>query len=173
MSRRWALRGVLIAALAPVGLVGCGSSDGDGGTRASAPTASPTKTAQPAVADGPASLKVGRSRLGRILVDADGRTLYLFTQDKPRRAVCTSEYLNCTSLWPPLMTSGRPRGQAGVRTRLLRSVHRTKPSGSQVAYNGHLVYRYVDDKHPGDLEGQGVFDAWYVLSPSGRPITGK
>jgi len=177
-----ALRAVLIAALAPVGITACGSSDETGATSSAAATAAAPKpatqaakpaAAKPAAAKGPASLKIGQSRLGPILVDASGRTLYLFTLDKPRRAVCTSEYLNCTTLWPPLMTTGRPHGEAGVKTRLLGSFHRTKPAGSQVTYNGHPLYLYDDDKQPGDLTGQALYDYWYVLSASGRPIKKK
>ena len=122
---------------------------------------------------GPAIVKVGRSRLGSILVDASGRTLYLFRQDKPGRPLCTSDYLNCTTMWPPLMTTGPPRGEAGVKSRLLGVLHRTKPAGSQVTYNGHPLYLSVDDKQPGDLTGQAMYDYWYVVSPSGRPIKKK
>jgi predicted lipoprotein with Yx(FWY)xxD motif len=118
-------------------------------------------------------VKVGQSRLGPILVDANGHTLYYFRQDKPGRSLCTSDYLNCTQMWPPLMTTGRPHGEARVKTRLLGTLHRTKPSGSQVTYKGHPLYTSVDDKQPGDVTGQGMFDYWYVLSPSGRPITKK
>ena len=178
MSIGWALPAVWIAALAPVGVGACGSSDDSGGTPATAASAPAPQTAtqaaqQPAVAKGPATVKVGQSRLGPILVDGSGHTLYLFTQDKPRRSLCTSDYLNCTTIWLPLMTTGRPRAEAGVKTGLLKVFDRTKPSGSQVAYHGHPLYRSVDDKQPGDLKGQGMYDYWYVLSPSGRPIKTK
>ena len=178
MSIRWALPAVLIAALAPVGLAACGSSDDSGGTAAkvtSAPAAQRATQAahQPAAAKGPAIVKIGQSRLGPILVDGSGHTLYLFRQDKRRRSLCTSDYLNCTTMWPPLMTTGSPRGEAGVKTSLLEVFHRTKPAGSQVAYHGHPLYLSVDDKQPGDLTGQGMYDYWYVLSPSGRPIEKK
>ena len=88
MSIGWPLPAVLIAAVAPVGLGACGSSGDSGGapaTAASAPAPqTATQTAQePAAAKGPAIVKVGRSRLGPILVDGSGHTLYLFTQDKP------------------------------------------------------------------------------------------
>jgi predicted lipoprotein with Yx(FWY)xxD motif len=174
MSLRRAIRGVLFAALAPVGMAACGSSDSNSDTRAAATaTPTPTPTAQPTARDGPASLKIGQSRLGPILVDANGRTLYLFKEDKPGRALCTSDYLNCTTGWPPLMTVGHPRSQAGVKTRLIGSIHRTKPTGSQVTYNHHPLYLYIDDEQPGDVNGQGTYTYWYVLSPSGRPITKK
>ena len=139
MSLRRAIRGVLFAALAPVGMAACGSSDSNSDTRAAATaTPTPTPTAQPTAGDGPASLKIGQSRLG-----------------------------------PPLMTAGHPRGQAGVKTRLIGSIHRTKPTGSQVTYNHHPLYLYIDDEQPGDVNGQGTYTYWYVLSPSGRPITKK
>jgi predicted lipoprotein with Yx(FWY)xxD motif len=170
MSLRWTIRGFLMAALAPLGMAACGGADPAGDDRAAAATATATRTAQPSAGDDRANLKVGRSRLGPILVDERGRTLYFFTQDKPRRALCTSDYLNCTTAWPPVMTTGRPHGQAGVKTQLLRSFHRTKPAGSQVAYGDHPLYRYIEDKRPGDVKGQGMYDYWYVLSPSGRPI---
>ena len=175
MSLSRAIRGVLFAALAPVGMAACGNSDSNSDTRAAASTAppTPTATAHPAFTDGPASLKVGQSRLGPILVDANGRSLYLFREDKPDRALCTSDYLNCTTGWPPLMTAGRPHGQAGVKTRLVGSIHRTKPTGSQATYNHHPLYLYIDDEQPGDVNGQGTHNYWYVLSPSGRPITKK
>jgi predicted lipoprotein with Yx(FWY)xxD motif len=173
MFLRWAIRGVLFAALAPVGMAACGSSDPSSDTRAAASTPAPTRSAQPTATAGPASVEVGQSRLGPILVDASGRSLYYFTQDKPRKALCTSDYLNCPTSWPPLMTAGRPLGQAGVKTRLLGSFHRTKPGGTQVTYNGHPLYLYTDDKQPGDLKGQGMYSYWYVLSPAGHPITKK
>jgi hypothetical protein len=73
---------VLIAALAPVGLAACGSSDDSEGAAATAASAPAPQTAtqtaqQPAAAKGPATVKVGRSRLGPILVDGSGHTLYL------------------------------------------------------------------------------------------------
>ena len=175
MSIGWPLPAVVIAAVAPVGLGACGNSGDSGGAAATAASApapqTATQTAQePVAAKGPAIVKVGLSRLGPILVDGSGHTLYLFRQDKPKRSLCTSDYLNCPTSWPPLMTTGRPHGEGGIEAGLLKVVHRTKPAGSQVAYHGHLLYRYVEDRQPGDVKGQGMFDYWYVLSPSGRPI---
>ena len=42
-----------------------------------------------------------------------------------------------------------------------------------MTYHGHPLYRSVDDKKPGDLAGQALYDYWYVLSPGGRPIKRK
>jgi predicted lipoprotein with Yx(FWY)xxD motif len=170
MSIRGALPRVVIATLAAAGLTACGGSEESTGTHAAA---HPARTAQPAARTGPASLTVRRSRLGPMLVDASGRSLYLFTQDKSGKPACTSDYLRCTDIWKPVVTSGRPHGGGGVRTGLLGVVRRTKPAGSQVTYNGHPLYRTVADKHAGDLNGQAMYDYWYVVSPSGRAIGRK
>jgi predicted lipoprotein with Yx(FWY)xxD motif len=167
------LRGALLAALAPVGVAACGGSEESGGPPPAAATASPTPAARPAASNGRTTVRVARSRVGPILVDARGRTLYFFTQDKPRRALCTSDYLNCTTSWMPLMTTARPRGPAGVDTRLLGTFRRSRPAGSQVTYNGRPLYRYIEDERAGDLKGQGLYSYWYVLAPNGRPIRRK
>ena len=168
---------VLLAAMLTVlggaGMTGCGSSHAESATGSAVSTARPAATTPARGTKGPATVKVGRSRLGSILVDASGRTLYLFKEDRPGKALCTSDYLNCTTGWPPLMTTGRPHAQAGVHTRLLGSIHRTKPAGSQVTYNRHPLYLSIADKQPGDVNGQGNHAYWYVLSPNGRPITKK
>jgi predicted lipoprotein with Yx(FWY)xxD motif len=52
------------------------------------------------------------------------------------------------------------------------------PGGKeQVTYNHHSLYYFHGapgygrgDAKPGDLEGQGLFQAWFVLSPKGTPI---
>jgi predicted lipoprotein with Yx(FWY)xxD motif len=158
--------GVVLAALAPVGVAACGSAKVTGDAVTPTPTPTPT-------VNGRAGLRVGQSRLGPILVDASGRTLYFFRGEEPRKALCTSDYLNCPTSWPPLTTTGRPSGRPGVKTQLINTFHRTKPSGTQVTYNRHPLYRYLEDTQPGDVKGQGMFGYWYVLSPSGRPIMRK
>ena len=173
MRTAWATRAVLIAALVPVGITACGGSDKSSDAGAAAKTSSATPTPEPAAARGAATVEIRESRLGRILVDESGHSLYSFTQDKARRSVCTSDFLNCPTMWPPLTTTGRPHATGGAKAALLGTIRRTKPAGRQVTYNGHPVYRYIDDARAGDLEGQGLYDYWYVLSPAGGPITGK
>lgn len=120
-----------------------------------------------------ATVKVAQSTFGRILVDARGRSLYLFAQDKPRNISCTADYLGCTDTWPPLLTSGKPRAGPGVNARLLSTVRRTKPAGVQVTYNGHPLYFFADDRKPGDVKGQAFISQWYLISPKGTAIKKK
>jgi hypothetical protein len=47
----------------------------------------------------------GETELGEVLVDGDGRTLYLFTEDSPGESVCFDD---CLAAWPPLLVEGEP-----------------------------------------------------------------
>jgi predicted lipoprotein with Yx(FWY)xxD motif len=51
------------------------------------------------------TIKTGNSSLGRIIVDARGRTLYLFEKDTRRHSACSGA---CAAYWPPLLTHGKP-----------------------------------------------------------------
>jgi predicted lipoprotein with Yx(FWY)xxD motif len=112
---------------------------------------------------------VAKSRLGTILVDSKGITLYDFVQDKGGMSSC---YGACAALWPPLITKGKPVAGHGVRASLLGTTKR-KDGKLEVTYNGHPLYYFVSDRKPGQTTGQDVnqFGAlWWVLSPSGKEI---
>jgi len=112
---------------------------------------------------------VASSKLGRILVDRRGRTLYLFEKDKNGKSAC---YGACASYWPPLLTRAKPVAGAGVKAKLL-GVTRRKNGTRQVTYAGHPLYRYVADSKAGQTTGEGstLFGAgWDVVAPSGKKI---
>jgi predicted lipoprotein with Yx(FWY)xxD motif len=117
-----------------------------------------------------ATVNVARTRLGPILVDARGRTLYLYTADVNGIISCVTGQYGCPSTWPPYLTTGAPKAGAGVNASLLGSVKRKQPAGTQVTYAGHPLYRYVGDQKPGDLHGQALYSSWYVVAPTGKPI---
>jgi predicted lipoprotein with Yx(FWY)xxD motif len=135
------------------GLLGaCGSDDTSTPTDAS-------KTA-PAVA-------TGKLTMGDALVDAQGKTLYLFMKDVDGKSACTGQ---CATLWPPLTVSGAPVGGAGVEAAKLSTI--TRDDGAkQVTYAGKPLYRYSPDQATGDTKGQGVGGVWFVVSPKGEAIT--
>jgi predicted lipoprotein with Yx(FWY)xxD motif len=117
-------------------------------------------------AAGAPDVRVGRGRLGRMLVDARGRTLYLFLQDAHGRSACTGR---CAKVWPPAIVAGRPRGADGARTALLSTTRR--PDGRrQLVYRGHPLYRMSADARPGDMTGQGFLGTWFVVSPAGHRL---
>ena len=112
------------------------------------------------------SVKVRPSKLGRILVDNHGKTLYLWAHDKGRRSTCNGQ---CATYWPPLVTSGKPKAGPGTRTRLLRTSRRAD-GRRQVTYHGHPLYYYVGDKSPGAVTGQDVNangGLWFLVKPNG------
>ena len=124
--------------------------------------------AQAAAAHG-TTVKVARSRLGRILVDSRGVTLYDFVADKHGRSSC---YGACEAYWPPLLTKGKPHAGTGVRASLLGTTKR-KDGRLEVTYNHHPLYYFVGDRKPRQTTGQGLnqFGApRWALSPAGKEI---
>jgi predicted lipoprotein with Yx(FWY)xxD motif len=116
-----------------------------------------------------ATVRLGNSSLGRMLVDSSGRTLYLFEKDKTGHSSCTGA---CASYWPPLLTTGKPHAGTGVKQTLLGTTKRANGK-LQVTYRGHPLYRFALDKKAGQTKGEGLnnFGAeWYVVSAAGTKI---
>jgi len=112
------------------------------------------------------------AKLGQILVDDKGMTLYLFVADTGTASTC---YTNCATVWPPLLTTGSPQAGTGADASLLGATTRTDAK-VEVTYKGHPLYYFFKDKAPGDTTGQGVNGfggLWWVVSPSGAAITTK
>jgi predicted lipoprotein with Yx(FWY)xxD motif len=120
-------------------------------------------------AGGGAHIKLAKTRLGTILVDSNGITLYDFVKDKGTTSVC---YGACAALWPPLLTTGKPVAGPGVHASLLGTTKR-KDGKHEVTYGGHPLYYFVTDRKPGQTTGQGVNQfggPWWVLSAAGKEI---
>lgn len=107
---------------------------------------------------------VGSSDLGDILVDGEGRTLYVFLNDEQGESVCYDE---CEGNWPPLV--GEPEAGEGVDASLLGTGEREDGS-SQATYNDWPLYHYAADSASGDTNGQGIGEVWFVVGPDGEPI---
>jgi predicted lipoprotein with Yx(FWY)xxD motif len=133
------------------------------------PVAVPSLPPAPPAATGTA-INVGSSKLGQVLVDPSGLTVYLFLADKGTASSCNSP--SCVQYWPPVLTTGAPQAGPGVTATLLGTTARADGT-TQVTYAGHPLYRFINDKTAGEATGQGVnaFGApWYVVSPSGAQI---
>ena len=169
------------AIFAALGFAGCGGA-GAGEVGAEATTRQAADTAQPPAATqrpAPASrarpvpslVKIHASRYGRILVDARGRTLYLFTADSPSVTRCAGA---CAQAWPPYTVSSSRLAQASVSAQAVGRLRRSDGS-SQVTYHGHPLYYYVGDRSPGQILCQDVEEYgghWWILSPRGTAVTG-
>jgi predicted lipoprotein with Yx(FWY)xxD motif len=115
------------------------------------------------------TVKIANSKLGRILVDSKGITLYDFVKDKGTTSVC---YGACAALWPPLLSHGKPVAGRGVKGSLLGTTKR-KDGKLEVTYGGHPLYYFVTDRKPGQTTGQAVNQfggPWWVISPAGKEI---
>jgi predicted lipoprotein with Yx(FWY)xxD motif len=120
---------------------------------------------------GAATVKTRHGKLGTFLVDSKGRTLYLFLKDKTSKSTCSDA---CAQNWPPLLTTGKPKASGSAKSSLLGTTKRADGK-TQVTYNHHPVYLFINDKKAGDTKGQGInaFGAkWYVISSSGKKIGG-
>jgi predicted lipoprotein with Yx(FWY)xxD motif len=138
-------------------------------TAASSP--SPSPAASPAAA-GPTIAVATNSKLGQILVDGRGTTVYLFVVDTGTTSTC---YTSCAAVWPPVLTTGAPQAGAGATASLLGTTTRTDGK-IEVTYAGHPLYYFIQDKAVGDTTGQGVNGfggLWWVMSPAGAAITTK
>lgn len=114
---------------------------------------------------GDATVMVADTDLGEILVDGEGRTLYLFTPDEQGASTCTAD---CLANWPSL--TGPATAGDGVDESLLGTAARPDDGSEQVTYNGWPLYYFAADPSPGDINGQGVGDVWFVVDPAGEAV---
>lgn len=124
------------------------------------------KTSKPVVS--PAStISLRQTALGKTLVDANGRTLYLFEGDKQDKSTLSAAG---QAVWPPFTSSTTPRALGGASAGDIGTISGT----GQITYAGHPLYYYVGDHASGQATGQGLneFGAlWYVLDRDGAAIT--
>jgi predicted lipoprotein with Yx(FWY)xxD motif len=146
-------------------LAACGggsSTYGTGGYGAAPATPS-------AAAGTAATVDLHDSKLGQIIVDAQGRTLYLFEADKGGKSSCDGP---CAAAWPPYLSNGAPQADMGASGNLTGTNVRADGT-TQVTYGGHPLYYYAGDKASGDTAGQDIdqFGAkWYVVGKDGKKI---
>jgi predicted lipoprotein with Yx(FWY)xxD motif len=178
----YAVFALLVAALA-IAIAGCGSSDntssessnenssaagsgksygssGGGGGESSTASAEGSADA--------ANVSLGSvPKLGMVLVDSEGMTLYDFHKDKGTKSMCSGA---CAEAWPPLTTEGAPVAGNGAKSSMLGTTMRSDGT-EQVTYAGHPLYTFVGDKGPGEANGNDTdaFGAeWYALTASGE-----
>src|SRR4051794_11222589 len=150
------------ATLSAAMIAACG-----GGGSSTATASKPTSPTGSAATFGVAS----DSGLGKILVNSNGLTLYLFKKDTGTKSTCAGP---CAPNWPPLRASGKPLAGTGLSTSKVGTTARSdgKP---QVTYNGHPLYLFQGDSAPGQTSGEGIsaFGApWFAVSPAGNQVNG-
>jgi predicted lipoprotein with Yx(FWY)xxD motif len=192
VSRKSTYAFALLAIAAVLTIAGCGSSEsngsgggayGGGGGSSSESTSggestdassggaygAPSEGSEEAEAVGSAAVVSLASvpKLGLVLVNSGGYTLYDFHKDKGATSACYNE---CASVWPPLLTNGAPQPGNGASGSKLGTIER-EDGTTQVTYAGHPLYVYIADKKPGEANGNDFssFGAqWYALEGSGK-----
>jgi predicted lipoprotein with Yx(FWY)xxD motif len=113
--------------------------------------------AQIVIAQTSVPAKVAETSKGKTLVDPNGLTLYTFDNDKTAgQSACNGK---CATNWPPFQapTNAANMGNWSVIVRGNNS--------KQWAYKGKPLYRWMEDKKPGDVDGDGRFNVWHVAVP--------
>lgn len=138
-----------------------GSSD----TTAAADTGTTEADADAAASAGGDTLAVAEiDGLGEALVDAEGFTLYLFTNDDSTTSACADA---CLDTWPAAVADGEPVAGDGVDAALVSTADAAAPG--QLAYNDHLLYRFSGDTAPGDANGAEIPN-WHAVDVNGDAI---
>lgn len=104
-----------------------------------------------------APAKIGDTTKGKALVDEHGMTLYTFDSDvTPGKSNCGGK---CAGNWPPLVA---PADAVNMNdwTVVVRG-----DGSKQWAYKGKPLYRWMNDRQPGDIDGDGRFNVWHIAVP--------
>lgn len=170
------MRRPLVMLLAPaIALLaaGCGSSSSTS-TKSSASTPAASSASSPPVAGAVQISTRTLPGLGSVLVNAQGRTLYVFAPDKAKKVTCVGA---CAAVWPPLaLSTGQKPVVSGQAKASLVGSDPNPAGGRTVTYAGWPLYTYVTDTSAGSARGQALSlngGVWDVIAPSGKVITKK
>jgi predicted lipoprotein with Yx(FWY)xxD motif len=99
-----------------------------------------------------------------VLVDGNGCALYINAQDTTSSTACDT---TCEQTWRPVVAP--VQAGSGVTAANLGSWQR--PSGTnQATYFGHQLYRFTGDTAPGQANGQGQNQTWWLIGADGEPV---
>ena len=110
-------------------------------------------------------MQTAPTELGDVLVDEAGLTLYGFTKDADGMPTCEGA---CAEAWPPLLVDGAEL-PAGLDPAVFSVVERGDGS-HQLKAGKWPLYRFAGDAAPGETNGQGSGDVWFVVDPLGGLI---
>ncbi|WP_317446632.1 SCO0930 family lipoprotein [Streptomyces collinus] len=107
-------------------------------------------------------------KLGEVVVDRNGMTVYRFLKDKAWPKSVSNCAGACLEKWPAVAPV-KSDDTKGVQKKGLMGF--TRPDGvKQMTVNCWPIYTFSGDKAPGDTNGQGVGGTWYAVSPDGKPV---
>lgn len=104
-----------------------------------------------------------------LLVTPKGRTLYVFALDTKGKSACSG---TCAKFWPPRTVSKNanpPTKVAGIPGTF--GVIMRSDGKHQLTYDGAPLYTFLEDKKPGDINGQGIVASggyWWAVVAGGK-----
>ncbi|MFJ6793036.1 SCO0930 family lipoprotein [Streptomyces sp. NPDC091268] len=107
------------------------------------------------------------AKLGKILVDGQGRTLYRFDKDSawPMKFGCLDA---CLDTWKPAAAVDKEK-VAGINAKLVGSVKR--PDGTeQLTIDCWPVYLFTGDTAPGQTNGHNKQGLWFAVTDAGKKV---
>ena len=159
-----------------VALAACGSSSKASQLRPrdDAPPRHPTRPRHPpdhhagGRCSGRATVTLATTKLGKVLVDAKGFTLYRFDNDTAAgKSTCGAG--PCASTWPAATVTGTPTAGAGIEASKLTTF--TRDDGkTQLQIAGHPLYTFAGDTKAGDTNGQGIIGKWFAVNANGDKV---
>ncbi|NIK58027.1 hypothetical protein [Kribbella shirazensis] len=156
------MAGVLTAVLTAVvlgvaALTACGD-DGSGAAPGSTTAPSPAAVAL-------ATATVGD--YGKVIVDGNGRTVYVFDKDTSGTSNCSGD---CLAKWPAVPAGDGTPQFDGIDASLVSTI--TRADGTkQLAVKGLPLYLFAGDGRPGEAKGQAVGGVWWVVGADGQKVT--
>ncbi|WP_276366604.1 hypothetical protein [Chryseolinea sp. H1M3-3] len=99
--------------------------------------------------------------LGDIIVDGNGKTLYVFTKDVNGQSKCTD---GCLTNWPVYYATDLQPGP-GIDMKDFSTITRSD-GAQQTTYKGWPLYYYTGDNAVGETNGEAVQNIWFVAKPS-------
>ena len=177
--RRLLVRSAVAVVVPLIALAGCSSSSNSSTPSVTTPSTIPSTSSTGStgstgstldkIPSGTATVDNATTALGTVLVDGTGFVLYVFTPDGIGPPTCVD---TCATAWPPVTGTGIAVA-TGIPVTPGQFKLVARPDGAtQLTANGHPLYRYSGDTKPGETNGQGLGNQWYVAGTDGNPIKG-
>jgi predicted lipoprotein with Yx(FWY)xxD motif len=115
------------------------------------------------------TVSLSNTKLGEVLVNSKGQTLYMFLRDKNGKSSCSG---SCAKFWPPYLQHGKATAGSGVKASLLGTTRRSN-GRMQITYKRHPLYTFALDKKAGQTNGEGQVafgGKWYAVSATGTAV---
>jgi predicted lipoprotein with Yx(FWY)xxD motif len=116
------------------------------------------------------SVYLRKTKLGKILVNTAGTTLFEFSKDPPKKDTCVKR-AGCTSIWLPQEESAKPTAGPGVHASLLSTI--AADGERQLTYAGHPLYIEISTTGPGQTSYVGTKQfggTWDAINAKGHSV---